>query len=97
MPKQLTILEKLLLAAYDLVMKGEPEFTAEDLVIAAWRKYPDAFGLSGHLDAEGKPAFNNQKGVVKAKGSERSRNYWLTEEYVRKWYEILGLGAGGRR
>ena len=35
-----------------------------------------------------------EKGVVKAKGSERSRNYWLTEEYVKKWYDLLGLGPG---
>ncbi len=33
-------------------------------------------------------------GVVKAKGSSRSKEYWLTERYVQKWYELLGLGAG---
>lgn len=31
------------------------------------------------------------KGVVKAKGGEKSKDYWLTEEYVDKWYQLLGL------
>ncbi len=35
-----------------------------------------------------------EKGVVKGKGSERSKEFWLTEEYVKKWYELLGLGPG---
>jgi DNA-binding transcriptional ArsR family regulator len=34
-----------------------------------------------------------QKGVVRAKGSSRAKVYWLTEEYVHKWYELLGLGS----
>ncbi len=35
-----------------------------------------------------------EKGVVTEKGSERSREYWLAEGYVRKWYELLGIGPG---
>ena len=34
------------------------------------------------------------KGVVKSKGSSRSKEYWLTPEYIEKWYELLGLGVG---
>ena len=34
------------------------------------------------------------KGVVKGKGSSRSKEYWLTAEYVDKWYDLLGLGPG---
>ncbi len=34
-----------------------------------------------------------EKGVVKAKGSPRSKQYWLTEAYVEKWYDLIGLGA----
>jgi DNA-binding transcriptional ArsR family regulator len=33
-----------------------------------------------------------EKGVVRAKGSSRSREYWMAQEYIDKWYEILGLG-----
>ncbi len=38
-----------------------------------------------------------EKGVVRAKGSSRAKVYWLTEEYVDKWYDLLGLGVAGRR
>jgi hypothetical protein len=42
--------EKVLIAAYYLEKSGQSPFTAEDLVIAAWKKYPDAFGLEGYGD-----------------------------------------------
>jgi len=48
MGKSLTKAEKLLLAAADLEQRGVRPFSAEDLVIAAWRKYPDAFALQGY-------------------------------------------------
>ncbi len=35
-----------------------------------------------------------EKGVVKSKGSPRSKEYWLTQEYIDRWYDLLGLGAG---
>jgi len=35
-----------------------------------------------------------EKGVVVSRGSERAKIYWLTEGYVKKWYELLGLGLG---
>jgi len=31
------------------------------------------------------------KGVVRSKGTSKSKDYWLTEEYVDKWYRLLGL------
>jgi hypothetical protein len=34
----------ILIAALDL----PPTFTREDLVVAAWRKFPEAFGLTGY-------------------------------------------------
>jgi DNA-binding transcriptional ArsR family regulator len=34
------------------------------------------------------------KGVVVSRGSERAKIFWLTEGYVKKWYELLGLGLG---
>lgn len=33
-----------------------------------------------------------EKGVIRAKGSSRSKEYWLSEEYIEKWYDLLGLG-----
>jgi len=38
-----------------------------------------------------------EKGVVRAKGSSRSKVYWLTEAYVDKWYDLLGLGMTKKR
>jgi len=38
-----------------------------------------------------------EKGIVVEKGSERSREYWLAEAYVKKWYELIGLGLGGEK
>lgn len=34
-----------------------------------------------------------EKGVIRAKGTSRSKEYWLSEEYIEKWYELLGLGV----
>ena len=34
-----------------------------------------------------------EKGVLKGKGSPRSKEFWLTQEYIDKWYDLLGLGV----
>lgn len=49
MTDRLTVPEKLLLAALE-ARKDSATFTAEELVVAAWRLYPDTFGLSGYAD-----------------------------------------------
>src|SRR5262249_23339615 len=38
------------LAAYEIEEKGESQFSAEDLIVAAWRKFPQTFGLKGYTD-----------------------------------------------
>src|SRR5947209_10944399 len=40
-----TVPEKILLAAYALEEAGDSPFTAESLVVSAWKKYPVTFGL----------------------------------------------------
>jgi hypothetical protein len=45
-----TVPEKILLAAYLLEETGQSPFSAEALVVAAWKKYPVAFGLKGFTD-----------------------------------------------
>lgn len=47
--EKLTVPEKLLIAALE-ARKRSPTFTAEDLVVEAWKLYPDTFGLSGYAD-----------------------------------------------
>ena len=49
MTERLTVPEKLLLAALE-AREASATFTAEDLVVAAWRLYPDTFGLSGYAN-----------------------------------------------
>ncbi len=46
---RLTVPQKLLLAALE-ARKRSATFTAEDLVVEAWRLHPDTFGLSGYSD-----------------------------------------------
>ncbi len=48
MPKQLSLDEEVLLAAADFQVSGQPAFTAEELAIRAWKKFPDSFGMEGH-------------------------------------------------
>lgn len=46
-----TVPEKILLAGDELVRaSGQPSFTAESLIVASWRKYPQTFGLKGFAD-----------------------------------------------
>jgi hypothetical protein len=45
-----TVSEKILLAAAQLEQEGQSPFSAEALVVAAWQKFPRAFGLRGYTD-----------------------------------------------
>ncbi len=45
-----TVPEKILLAALSLEVEGQSPFSAEALIVAAWRKYPRTFGLKGYAD-----------------------------------------------
>ncbi len=46
----LTVPERILGAALALEAAGKTPFTAEDLVVSAWRLYKDTFGLQGYAD-----------------------------------------------
>lgn len=43
----LTAVQKLLVAALELEQAGHKPFTAEALTVAAWKKWPQAFGIKG--------------------------------------------------
>lgn len=45
-----TVPEKILLAADALEKAGQSPFTAEDLVVSCWEKFPGTFGLKGYTD-----------------------------------------------
>jgi hypothetical protein len=47
---ELTLPEKILLAAAHLEQAGQSPFSAEALVVSAWQQYPRTFGLKGYTD-----------------------------------------------
>ena len=46
--ERLTVPQKLLLAALNLREQAKITFSAEDLIVQAWRMFPDTFGLAGY-------------------------------------------------
>src|SRR4030042_4829236 len=56
-------------------------------------KLKDMRGTSSRRIVRERLAELEEKGVVRAKGSPRSKEYWLTEAYVEKWYDLIGLGV----
>jgi hypothetical protein len=90
----LTVHEKLLLAANDLEVAGKPQFTGEDLVVAAWERDPDTFGLSGHPDdATGKPRFPNSNRVfAEIMGSKPLRKQGLIAKTGTKAFTLTEAG-----
>ena len=47
---ELTVPEKILLAAQQLEDHGQSPFSAESLIVASWQKFPKTFGLKGYAD-----------------------------------------------
>jgi hypothetical protein len=47
---ELTVSEKILLGAHALEDTGQSPFSAEALIVSAWQKFPQAFGLKGYAD-----------------------------------------------
>jgi hypothetical protein len=47
---EFTASEKILLAADHLDKQGRSPFTAETLIVASWRQFPETFGLKGYVD-----------------------------------------------
>lgn len=101
-----SILEKLLIAAYRLQEKGRLPFTAEELVVAAWENFPDAFGLAGFRNADGKLSHPDSNRVfaeimgskpIRKKGylvKVGSKIYQLTESGTEYAKQLLGqLGS----
>ena len=47
---EFTVPEKILLAADDLDKQSESPFSAEALIVAAWKRFPKTFGLKGYQE-----------------------------------------------
>jgi hypothetical protein len=92
-PPKVTVHEKLLLAAAGLEDEGKKTFTAEDLVVAAWKLDPETFGLVGHLDEKGRPAYPNSNRVfVEIMGSKPIRKQGLLAKSGTKTFRLTESG-----
>lgn len=85
----LTVSEKLLLAAL-AVRESHATFSAEDLVVQAWKMFPDTFGLSGHaqLYPDSNRVFTNIMGTKGMRGKG-----WL-RKVGEKQYRLTSTGLG---
>lgn len=90
----LSITDKLLLAAFDLEQRGHCPFSAEDLVVSAWQKFPDAFGLAGHRGDKGQLCYPDSNRVfAEIMGSKPIRKRGLLRKVATKMYQLT---EGGR-
>lgn len=90
----LSVSDKLLLAAYELEESGRQPFSAEDLVVAAWRKFPTVFGLHGYRDDSGQLRYPNSNRVfAEIMGSKPIRQRGLLIKVGDKMYQLT---EGGR-
>lgn len=93
MSSSLSIAEKLLLAAYDLEQRGKTTFSAEDLVVAAWKSFPEAFGLAGYRSEDGRPAYPDSNRVfAEIMGTKPIRNRGLIVKVGTKMYQLTEAG-----
>jgi len=91
--RQLNVCDKLLLAAFRCEEEGKTPFSAEDLVISAWRCYPNTFGLSGYHDGTGRPAYPDSNRVfAEIMGSKPIRKRGLLVKVGRKMYQLTETG-----
>jgi hypothetical protein len=91
--EELTVPDKLLLAAYELEGGGTRPFSAEDLVVSAWRKFPDTFGLAGYRGDDGKISYPDSNRVfAEIMGSKPIRKRGLLAKVGSKMYQLTEAG-----
>ncbi len=88
----------------DLLIPGVKDSISRDIVKVLFErdgqnisqiteKLKDRRGTSSRRIVRERLKTLEEKGVVRGKGSSRSKEYWLTPEYIDKWYSLLGLGV----
>ena len=86
--QRLTVGDKLLIAALGLEDRGKRPFSAEDLVVAAWRKFPDVFGLAGYSDEHP----DSNRVFVEIMGSKPLRSQGFLARVGEKRYDLTEAG-----
>ena len=84
-----TVPEKILLAAFQLEEQGQSPFSAETLIVAAWQKFPDTFGLKGYSDQY--PDSNKVLSSIMGQKGLANRG-WLAK-MGEKLYSLTGDGT----
>ena len=93
MANDLKIQDKLLLSALSLEEAGKDRFSAEDLVVKAWSKFPDTFGLLGYADEHGIPLYPNSNRIyAEIMGSKPLRKNGYVIKVGSKMYQLTELG-----
>ena len=93
MKDKLSIADKLILVCFDLEEKGRSPFSAEDLVVAAWKRFPDAFGLSGHTANDGRPLYPDSNRVfAEIMGTKPLRKRGFLVKVGSKIYQLTEAG-----
>jgi len=91
--KQLTVCDKIILAAYKLHNSGKQSFSLEDLVVSAWENFPDTFGLKGHSGPNGKLCYPDSNRVsAEIMGSKPARKLGLIRKVGTKIYKLTEAG-----
>lgn len=89
----LSVTDKLLIAAYELEEKGKHPFSAEDLVVGAWSRFPDVFGLSGYQDQQGRPIYPDSNRVfAEIMGAKPVRKRGYLRKVGSKMYQLTEAG-----
>jgi hypothetical protein len=89
----LTVPDKVLLAALEISERQGGPFTAEELVVAAWQRYPDTFGLAGFNSENGRPLYpDSNRVLVEIMGSKALRSRGYLRKVGRKLYRLTESG-----
>lgn len=89
----LSVTEKLLLSAYALEQSGRTPFSAEDLVVQAWKTFPNTFGLGGYRDGQGHLIYPDSNRVfAEIMGSKPIRARGLLTKVAEKRYALTESG-----
>lgn len=94
----LTVADKLLLAGFKLEEGDRRPFSAEDLVVSAWRMFPDVFGLSGYEGENGLLSYPDSNRVfAEIMGSKPIRKRGLLTKVGSKMYQLTPTGRDHAR
>jgi len=89
----LSVSDKLLLAAYGLEESGRRPFSAEDLVVACWRQFPDTFALAGYRGEDGQLCYPDSNRVfAEIMGSKPVRKRGFLIKVGNKMYRLTEAG-----